>query len=89
MDVGNDRFVDLLLYIFLSAAFRQRQKQEFGTMLVNQKPATRAVFLLLTRIASNAREFWFTTNAHAIVRGLEKRPMRKAVTNNVVGGGEE
>jgi len=58
MDVGNDRFVDLLLYIFLSAAFRQRQKQEFGTMLVNQKPATRAVFLLLTRIASNAREFW-------------------------------
>lgn len=44
MDVGNDRFVDLLLYIFLSAAFRQRQKQEFGTMLVNQKPATRAVF---------------------------------------------
>ena len=55
MDVGNDRFVDLLLYIFLSAAFRQRQKQEFGTMLVNQKPATRAVFLLLTRIASNAR----------------------------------
>ena len=52
MDVGNDRFVDLLLYIFLSAAFRQRQKQEFGTMLVNQKPATRAVFLLLTRIAS-------------------------------------
>lgn len=82
MDVGNDRFVDLLLYIFLSAAFRQRQKQEFGTMLVNQKPATRAVFLLLTRIASNAREFWFTTNAHAHrLRGLEKRPMRKAVTN--------
>ena len=81
MDVGNDRFVDLLLYIFLSAAFRQRQKQEFGTMLVNQKPATRAVFLLLTRIASNAREFWFTTNAHAHrLRGLEKRPMRKAVT---------
>lgn len=90
MDVGNDRFVDLLLYIFLSAAFRQRQKQEFGTMLVNQKPATRAVFLLLTRIASNAREFWFTTNAHAHrLRGLEKRPMRKAVTNNVLGGGEE
>ena len=44
MDVGNDRFVDLLLYIFLSAAFRQRQKQEFGTMLVNQKPATRRFF---------------------------------------------
>lgn len=42
-------------------------------MLVNQKPATRAVFLLLTRIASNAREFWFTTNAHAHrLRGLEK-----------------
>lgn len=31
-----------------------------------------------------------TTNAHAHrLRGLEKRPMRKAVTNNVVGGGEE
>lgn len=50
-------------------------------MLVNQKPATRAVFLLLTRIASNAREFWFTTNAYAHrLRELEKRPMRKAVT---------
>lgn len=42
---------------------------------------TRAVFLLLTRIASNAREFWFTTNAYAHrLRELEKRPMRKAVT---------
>lgn len=90
MDVGNDRFVDLLLYIFLSAAFRQRQKQEFGTMLGKPEARYAGGFLLLTRIASNAREFWFTTNAHAHrLRGLEKRPMRKAVTNNVVGGGEE
>ena len=98
MDVGNDRFVDLLLYIFLSAAFRQRQKQEFGTMLVNQKPATKidAPILgngdLLAAVAGDGRypQFWFTTNAHAHrLRGLEKRPMRKAVTNNVVGGGEE
>lgn len=41
-----------------------------------RKPEARyaGVFsLLLTRIASNAREFWFTTNAHAHrLRGLEK-----------------
>ena len=41
-------------------------------MLVNQKPATRA-FFPFTHIASNAREFWFTSNAHAHrLRGLEK-----------------
>lgn len=49
-----------------------------------RKPEARyagGFFLLLTRFASNAREFWFTTNAYAYrLRELEKRPMRKAVT---------
>lgn len=49
-----------------------------------RKPEARyagGFFLLLTRFASNAREFWFTTNAYAHrLRELEKRPMRKAVT---------
>ena len=90
MDVGNDRFVDLLLYIFLSAAFRQRQKQEFGTMLVNQNSRALLAMRVSKRKTARVAGFWFTTNAHAHrLRGLEKRPMRKAVTNNVVGGGEE